>query len=87
MIRVIAIGVIPGGRRPNTAMAWLLAIFLVPLIALPVFFVFGNNRLSRRRQRLQRQINEELFSSSRCPRLPQPSLIWISENMVSSAGA
>src|SRR5699024_8769736 len=46
VIRVVVVGIIPGGRRPNTAMAWLLAIFLVPLIALPLFGVFGTNRLS-----------------------------------------
>lgn len=60
-IRVVAIGVIPGGRRPNTAMAWLLAIFLVPLIALPLFFLLGTNRLSRKRQERQHEINEDLF--------------------------
>lgn len=64
-IRVVAVGVIPGGRRPNTAMAWLLAIFLVPLLALPLFFVLGANRLSRRRQELQREINEELLETFR----------------------
>lgn len=28
--RIVVVGVIPGGRRPDTAPAWLLAIFLVP---------------------------------------------------------
>ena len=60
VIRLVAIGVIPGGRRPSTAMAWLLGVFLVPVVALPLFAVLGTNRLSRRRQELQREINEEL---------------------------
>ena len=54
VIRLVAIGVIPGGRRPSTAMAWLLGVFLVPVVALPLFAVLGTNRLSRRRQELQR---------------------------------
>lgn len=60
VIRLVAIGVIPGGRRPSTAMAWLLGVFLIPVVALPLFAVLGTNRLSRRRQELQREINEEL---------------------------
>ena len=65
VIRVVVVGIIPGGRRPNTAMAWLLAIFLVPLIALPLFGVFGTNRLSRKRQDLQRRIHAELAEALR----------------------
>ena len=50
LIRVVAIGVIPGGRRPSTAMAWLLGVFLIPVVALPLFMVLGTNRLSTRRR-------------------------------------
>lgn len=60
LIRVVAVGVIPGGRRPSTAMAWLLGVFLIPVVALPLFAVLGTNRLSTRRQDLQRLVNEEL---------------------------
>src|SRR5699024_5775426 len=65
VIRVVVVGIIPGGRRPNTAMAWLLAIFLVPLIALPLFGVFGTNRLSRQRPHLQRPIHADLAEALR----------------------
>src|SRR5699024_3050151 len=65
VIRVVVVGIIPGGRRPNTAMAWLLAIFLVPLIALPLFGVFGTHRLSRKRHALQRRIHAELAAALR----------------------
>lgn len=60
LIRLIAIGVIPGGRRPSTAMAWLLGVFLIPVVALPLFAVLGTNRLSARRKERQRLVNEEL---------------------------
>ena len=41
VIRLVAIGVIPGGRRPSTAMAWLLGVFLVPVVALPLLDWFS----------------------------------------------
>ena len=49
-IRVLVLGIIPGNRRPTTAMAWLLCIFIVPTIGLLLFLLFGNFRLSRRRR-------------------------------------
>ncbi len=47
VIRVLAVGIIPGNRRPTTAMAWLLGIFFVPSLGLILFLLFGNFRLSR----------------------------------------
>ena len=32
-IRVLLLGIVPGGRRPAVAMAWLLVIFFLPLPA------------------------------------------------------
>lgn len=61
VIRLAVLGIIPEGRRPNTAMAWLLAIFFIPLLALPLFVLLGRNKLSTRRQERQRQINESLL--------------------------
>ena len=46
VIRVLALGIIPGNRRPTTAMAWLLGIFFVPVLGLLLFLLFGNFRLS-----------------------------------------
>ncbi|HIW99784.1 MAG TPA: cardiolipin synthase [Candidatus Nesterenkonia stercoripullorum] len=63
-VRLAVIGIIPGNRRPNTAMAWLLAIFFIPAIALPLFLLIGNNKLSARRQERQRAINETLLRAT-----------------------
>ncbi|HAG60408.1 MAG TPA: cardiolipin synthase A, partial [Arthrobacter bacterium] len=41
VIRVVAIGIIPGNRRPTTAMAWLLGIFFIPVLGLVLFLLFG----------------------------------------------
>ncbi|WP_306914805.1 MULTISPECIES: cardiolipin synthase [unclassified Arthrobacter] len=56
-IRVLALGIIPGNRRPTTAMAWLLGIFFVPALGLALFLLFGNFRLSRNRRAQQQAVN------------------------------
>ena len=56
-IRVLALGIIPGNRRPTTAMAWLLIIFFVPAVGLVLFLLFGNFRLSRKRRAQQDAVN------------------------------
>lgn len=60
VIRVLALGIIPGNRRPTTAMAWLLGIFFVPLLGLLLFLLFGNFRLSRRRRAQQQAVNTRI---------------------------
>jgi len=57
-VRVVAIIVIPRNRRPTSAMAWLLAIFFIPVVGVLLFLLIGNPRLPRARRRKQRQINE-----------------------------
>ncbi|HET8879708.1 MAG TPA: phospholipase D-like domain-containing protein, partial [Arthrobacter sp.] len=56
-IRVMALGIIPGNRRPTTAMAWLLIIFFVPAVGVVLFLLFGNFRLSRKRRAQQDAVN------------------------------
>lgn len=65
LVRVIMLGIVPGGRRPTTALAWLLAIFFVPYAGLIVFLLFGSNRLNSRRRRRQAAINETIMRSTR----------------------
>jgi cardiolipin synthase len=60
IIRVLALGIIPGNRRPTTAMAWLLGIFFVPALGLILFLLFGNFRLSRRRRAQQDAVNKRV---------------------------
>ena len=49
-IRVAAIIIIPRNRRPTAAMAWLLAIYFIPLIGVFLFLLIGNPRLPRKRR-------------------------------------
>ncbi|MDQ0754961.1 cardiolipin synthase [Arthrobacter sp. B3I4] len=60
VIRVLALGIIPGNRRPTTAMAWLLGIFFMPALGVVLFLLFGNFRLSRRRRAQQEAVNTRI---------------------------
>jgi cardiolipin synthase len=57
-IRIVAVVVVPRNRRPTAAMAWLLAIFFLPVPGLLLFLLIGNPRLPRDRRRRQDQINQ-----------------------------
>ncbi|MGA0848028.1 MAG: PLDc N-terminal domain-containing protein [Pontimonas sp.] len=58
--RVIALVVVPRNRRPQTAMAWLLAIFFIPYFGFLAFVAFGSRRLPKKRRDNQVAINEHL---------------------------
>ncbi|WP_203137198.1 cardiolipin synthase [Microbacterium sp. JZ31] len=57
-IRVLAVVIVPRNRRPTAGMAWLLAIFFLPVPGLLLFLLIGNPRLPRHRRRSQEQINQ-----------------------------
>ena len=54
-IKLVMIGVVPGGRKPSSANAWLLLILFLPLVGLPLFLLMGSRVVSRRRHRIQHQ--------------------------------
>ncbi|WP_269939590.1 cardiolipin synthase [Arthrobacter sp. HY1533] len=83
-IRIVVLGVIPGNRRPTTAMAWLLCIFFLPYIGLLLFLMFGNFRLSRRRRETQAAVNERILAgtqdiASQVPEYEGPA--WVKSAM------
>ena len=59
-IRIAAIIIVPRNRKPTSAMAWLLAIFFIPLVGVLLFIVIGNPRLPRQKRRMQAEINRYL---------------------------
>ncbi|WP_106816324.1 cardiolipin synthase [Microbacterium timonense] len=64
IIRVTAIIVVPRNRRPTAAMAWLLAIYFIPIIGVFLFLLIGNPRLPRKRRRKQERINDYIHDTS-----------------------
>ena len=45
-VKVAALGFIPQNRRPSSAMAWLLLVYLIPFVGLLLFFVLGQHDAS-----------------------------------------
>jgi len=64
VIRVLAVIYIPRNRRPQTALAWLVLIFVVPVPGILLFFLFGSRRLPRSRRRKQREINNYILETT-----------------------
>ena len=62
--RIIALVVVPHNRRPQTAMAWLLAIFFIPYFGFLAFVAFGSRRLPKKRREKQITINDHLRARS-----------------------
>lgn len=63
-IRVLAIIYVPRNRRPQTALAWLLAIFFIPYLGVLLFLLVGSSRLPRERRLRQRQINGYILETT-----------------------
>jgi cardiolipin synthase len=63
-IRIAAIIIVPRNRRPTAAMAWLLAIYFIPLVGVLLFLLIGTPRLPRKRRRKQDAINDYIRETS-----------------------
>lgn len=59
-ICVVALGVIPGGRKPSTGMAWLILVLAAPYIGFLLFLLFGSTHVERRRHEKQLRVNERI---------------------------
>ncbi|WP_435870910.1 cardiolipin synthase [Leifsonia williamsii] len=64
VIRIVAIIVVPRNRKPTSATAWLLAIFLIPYIGVLFFLLIGSYKLPKRRREKQTEINEFIIQST-----------------------
>ena len=63
-IRVAAIIIIPRDRKPSAAMAWLLAVFLIPFVGVVVFLLLGSSKLPKKRREKQAAINTLIAAES-----------------------
>ena len=84
IMRIVLLGIIPGNRRPTTAMAWLLAVFLIPSVGFVLFLLFGNFRLSKRRREQQEAVNHRVRSVT--SDLSDPTSEYSGPEWVRSAG-
>ncbi|MCU1405681.1 MAG: cls [Glaciihabitans sp.] len=64
IVRVISLVVVPRNRKPQTATAWLLAIFLIPYFGIFLFLVLGSRRLPKSRRLKQSEINRYIIETT-----------------------
>ena len=64
-IRIAALIIIPRGRKPTAAMAWLLAIFLIPFVGIILFLLIGNSKLPKARREKQREIDRMIAAKAK----------------------
>ena len=57
IIPLVMLFIVPVNRKPSSATAWLLLIFMLPYLGLLVFLLLGSPKLSRRRRALQRTMD------------------------------
>ena len=57
-----ALVVLPGGRRPQTAMAWLILILALPVFGFVLFLLFGRTSVGRQRRAQQEEVNAAILS-------------------------
>ena len=65
VVVVLALGVIPGGRKPSTGMAWLILVLAVPYLGIIAFALFGSTSVGRKRRAWQHRVNEEVKAAAR----------------------
>lgn len=56
-LRIAALVVVPRNRRPGSALAWLLAIMVLPVVGFPLYLILGKAQLPRRRREKQAEVN------------------------------
>ena len=57
-IKIVALGLVPDGRRPSSATAWLLLILFLPVIGILAFWLIGSPFVDRGRRRRQAAAGE-----------------------------
>ncbi|MDO9352283.1 MAG: phospholipase D-like domain-containing protein, partial [Solirubrobacteraceae bacterium] len=65
IVRIVAVLVVPVNRRPSSATAWLMLIFLVPYVGLIAFLLIGTPKLPKARRAKQRQVNARILERTK----------------------
>jgi len=60
LIGILALFIVPANRKPGEATAWLLLIFLAPIVGAILFLLLGSPKLSQWRRDQQRAMNERI---------------------------
>ncbi|HYI50843.1 MAG TPA: cardiolipin synthase [Microbacterium sp.] len=75
-IKIAALIVIPRRRKPTAAMAWLLAIFLIPYVGILLYLLIGTFKLPKKRREEQARIDEVIRENVRDEGLETMDIAW-----------
>jgi len=75
-IRIAALIIVPRRRKPSSAMAWLLAIFLIPFVGILFFLVIGRAKLPKKRLELQKTVDGMIAEGAAGLRLTPRRSTW-----------
>ncbi|MGB0652466.1 MAG: cardiolipin synthase [Thermoplasmatota archaeon] len=78
---------VPRGRRPGSAIAWLLVIALLPWFGLAVYLILGNPRLPRQRRERQRAMEAEVRAAVEAARSDPAASTWIGAGLTGDAAS
>ncbi|MGB0100404.1 MAG: cardiolipin synthase [Nocardioides sp.] len=67
-----ALVVLPGNRRPQTAMAWLILILAVPYFGFLLFLLFGRTSVGRTRRTQQAEVNAAILAAADLEEIDDP---------------
>ncbi|MBT1035546.1 cardiolipin synthase [Canibacter sp. lx-45] len=86
LLIVVALFVVPSNRRPSSGMAWLLFIFLAPIIGFIAFLILGGRYLPRRRRNRHYEVKKALQKYvARWVRKSAPSVPRVPDERLASA--
>ncbi|MEE1619483.1 cardiolipin synthase [Brachybacterium sp. J153] len=71
-LRIAGLVLVPRNRRPGSALAWLLAIMVLPIVGFPLYLLLGKAQLPRKRRVKQEHINALMHE--RAERIPDSEL-------------
>ncbi len=63
-IALVSLVIVPRNRRPQSALAWLLLIYMLPLIGFLLFLMLGSRKLPKRRRDQQDEINTYILETT-----------------------
>jgi cardiolipin synthase len=77
-IRLVALVVVPRNRLPTAAMAWLLAIFFIPVVGVVLYLLIGSPKLPKDRREKQKEMNAVIAEEhAGMPPVPPDQPEWL----------
>src|SRR6516162_721453 len=60
IVCLILLFIIPRNRKPSSATAWLLFMYIIPVVGIIMYLLIGSPKLSKRRRAMQSTMNDTI---------------------------